>query len=121
MVSLLFSPQALSETIMARTFPRQLPNRVRQDPKRRAEVRLYEALQEQLGVGWRIFYSVAWLGRTHADGAPRDGEADFVMAHPAHGILVLEVKGGGIRFDGVLGRWSSTNDEGTYEIKDPFL
>jgi hypothetical protein len=107
---------------MARLFPRELAGWVRKDPKRQAEVRVYDALAQQLGVGWRVFYSVAWLGRTRPDREPRDGEADFVIAHSNFGYLVLEVKGGGIRYDGVGRRWWSVDRRGeTHAIDDPFL
>ncbi len=35
---------------------------------------------------------------------PRQGEADFVLAHPEYGVLTLEVKGGAIRFDAEHGQ-----------------
>ncbi len=107
---------------MARLFPRELANWIRNDPKRRAEVRVYDGLAQQLGVGWRVFYSVAWLGRTRPDREPRDGEADFVIAHPGLGYLVLEIKGGGIRYDGLARHWWSLDSLGElHAIDDPFL
>jgi hypothetical protein len=51
---------------------------------------------------------------------PSQGEADFVVAHPEHGLMVIEVKGGTIAYDGTSGKWSSTGREGTFTIKDPF-
>jgi len=52
-------------------------------------------------------------------GRQGDGEADFVLLHPRHGIVVVEVKGG--RVEIVDGRWYTTDrhDE-RFEIKDPF-
>ena len=52
----------------------------------------------------------------------RDGEADFVIAHPEHGIMVLEVKGGALGFDAVTGAWSSTSMSGrTHPLREsPF-
>ncbi|HET9476096.1 MAG TPA: 3'-5' exonuclease, partial [Dehalococcoidia bacterium] len=42
-------------------------------------------------------------------------------AHPKYGILVLEVKGGGISFDAKAGAWTSTDARGVdHAIKDPF-
>jgi hypothetical protein len=85
---------------------------------RNAEDRLDAALREQLPEPHVVYRNVAWL--TKADGdEPRDGEADFVVAHPELGILVIEVKGGGIRRTG--GRWESVDRGGTtHAIKDPF-
>jgi hypothetical protein len=52
-------------------------------------------------------------------GRPGDGEADFVAVHPSHGIIVIEVKGGGIEVD--QGRWMSTDRNGVqHAIKNPF-
>ena len=41
---------------------------------------------------WRVFHSVSWQSRRK--GHQGDGEADFVLVHPAYGVAVLEVKGG---------------------------
>ncbi len=54
--------------------------------------------------GWHIHENVRWVGRTHPHGAARDGEIDLLVAHPQHGILVVEVKSGSIDSD-AHGRW----------------
>ena len=64
-----------------KVYPEALPQQVRQNPKLSTEVRMYELLRDQLGFGWTVFYDVAWLGLTHPDQAPRDGQIDF-MALP---------------------------------------
>ncbi|CAN5309805.1 ATP-binding domain-containing protein [soil metagenome] len=54
------------------------------------------------------------------DGTERDGEADFVLAHPDLGMLVLEVKGGQVSCDAVNGKWHSTDRSGDrFTIKNP--
>jgi hypothetical protein len=84
-----------------------------------AEQRLYALFQEQLDDSYVVFHSVTWLWPDNRGNAC-DGEADFVIAHPTQGVLVLEVKGGGIARDMRKGRWTSTNYKGeTFEIKDP--
>ena len=51
----------------------------------------------------------------------QEGEADFLIIWPERGILVLEVKGGKIRFDHHSMQWYSTNYYGKeFHIKDPF-
>jgi hypothetical protein len=66
-----------------------------------------------------VFYSVAWQAVDPYTGA-RDGEADFVIAHPDLGLMIVEVKGGGIGFDSNSGEWSSIDGGGvTHIIKDP--
>lgn len=60
---------------------------------------------ETLGDDYTVFHSYCWLG----DGvrtAPQ-GEADFVVLHPRHGILAIEVKAGGIAYE--EGAWQQTN------------
>ena len=68
------------------------------------ERQAYRAL-ETLGDDYTVFHSYCWLG----DGvrtAPQ-GEADFVVLHPKHGILAIEVKAGGIAYED--GAWQQTN------------
>jgi hypothetical protein len=66
---------------------------------------------------WRVFHSVVW--QAVRAGKQGDGEADFVLLHPAHGMVVLEVKGGRIEVSG--GEWYSTDRKGVrHRIKDPF-
>lgn len=103
---------------MALIRPEELAGRVRHDPKRRAEVKLYDALCAQLGKGWVVFYSVAWLAPTPG-GAPRDGETDFIVAHPEKGVLLIEVKGGQIRYDAVRRQWISRDAGGVDHDIDP--
>ena len=65
---------------------------------------------------WRVIHSVAWQSAT--DGGSGDGEIDFVLLHPDHGLVVVEVKGGGISVEG--GQWFSSGRGGRHPIKDPF-
>jgi hypothetical protein len=79
----------------------------------RKVARALEALDEQ----WTIIHGVTW--QSARNGREGDGEADFLLLHPRYGIIVLEVKGGGI--DVSLGKWTSRNRYGeTVEIKNPF-
>jgi Nuclease-related domain len=83
---------------LSKMFPGILPATVRDDPGRRAEVRVFDSLQAQLSDEFLVFYGVAWLNKGRR-GTFEDGEADFVVAHSEYGILVIEVKGGGIEVD----------------------
>jgi hypothetical protein len=101
---------------MARMYPERLP----QDTISDAERRLFDAFREEFSDDWVVFAGARWLARTRKGGA-RDGEADFVVAHAKYGVLVIEVKGGGIAHDAQAGRWTSTDSGGVvHEIKDPF-
>ncbi len=41
-----------------------------------------------------LYPNAEWLGSMREGGPPRDGEADLVIVHAEHGILVLETKSG---------------------------
>ncbi len=85
----------------------------------RAERLLFAELARQLPADYTVLHSVKWLARR--GGGLQDGEADFIVAHPQHGILVLEVKGGAISRNGPAGKWRSRAQNGKiYEVKDPF-
>lgn len=96
---------------MART----IPNHPHPDTKSQAELDLFAAFKSQLSSEYTVFHSVAWQLRSQY-GDVQDGETDFLITHPNFGILVIEVKGGRIRYDGNEDQWY-TYDE---PIKDPF-
>ena len=84
-----------------------------------AERVLFREFGRQLGPEWTVLHSVHWLARV--GGRSRDGEADFVLAHPRRGVLVLEAKGGAIARDELSQGWTSTDLGGVeHPIKDPF-
>lgn len=97
---------------MAKMYPCPIASDVASD----AEKRLYVLLADHLSEDYHVFHSVAWQSRDAIRGA-QDGEADFVIAHPQKGILVLEVKGGFIDYDGENGVWMQS---GHLMRKDPF-
>ena len=65
------------------------------------EFKIFESLKK-LSDEWNIYYSVNWHKREN-NGKIRWGEADFLIFNPKKGILVIEVKSGGIKFEN--GRW----------------
>jgi hypothetical protein len=75
-----------------------------------AEVRVFERLRAALDPTWRLYPNARWLGATAPGRALRDGEADLVVAHPEHGVLVVEVKSGPVSRD-AQGRWWSGSKE----------
>ena len=85
-----------------------------------AEARLYLALRD-LPDDYRIYHSVSYYLSPKAGEPLREGEIDFLILHPELGLLVLEVKGGEISYDGRTKVWTSVNRQGrAYEIQDPF-
>jgi len=94
---------------------RMVPHPMRSDTRSHAERKLYAAFQSQLPDDYVVFHSVWWQIRDVRQGV-RDGETDFLLAHPDFGILLIEVKGGRIRYDGSADQWFSNDNP----IKDPF-
>ena len=94
---------------MARMYPEELSNARRVQVASRAEVFLYDALSDALDDNWVVFHSVAWQDHSTREGGSRDGETDFIIAHPDLGILTVEVKGGAISYDGVTQTWITTD------------
>jgi hypothetical protein len=85
-----------------------------------AERLVYEALARALPAEYVVFYRVGWF-EPPASGPLKEGEADFLIAHPARGLLVLEVKGGRIGVDAETGQWMSVDRDGArHVIKDPY-
>lgn len=82
---------------------------------------VYVALRDQLPDEYRVIHSLPWLRPLRDDpGAPlNEGEADFVIFHPEHGMLVLEVKGGEELF--ARGpQWFRRLQQGERRIRNPF-
>jgi hypothetical protein len=106
---------------MARIIPQPLPAAVRADPGKAAERKVYEAFSTQAPEDVIIFFSRSWLGKPAPGSPPVEGEADFVVAHPDHGILVIEVKGGRVRYDAMEDRWYSRDRYGReHHVANPF-
>ena len=102
-----------------RMWPAVLPQAVLADRYRSAEVKVWRHLREALGPDWTVFYSRPWLGVTRT-GGERDGECDFVVAHPRRGFLAIEVKGGGISYDPATEDWLSRDRHGfRHRISNP--
>jgi Nuclease-related domain/AAA domain len=84
-----------------------------------AERRLYEGFLRQLDDQYVVYHSVDWVlaGR----GGPIEGEADFVVAHPEDGLLIVEAKGGSLSYDPHSKRWSQSGRSGRHLLdEDPF-
>jgi hypothetical protein len=104
---------------MARMIPELNNEQLRELPSR-AEANFYVACRDQLSSDVLVIHSVGWIYRDNY-GRVREGEADFTIASPIDGVLVVEVKGGGIKFDPLTKRWTSTDRHGQVNgIKDPF-
>lgn len=88
----------------------------RDEPLEDSERKVADALKK-LSDDWTVFHHVSWQSKR--SGKQGDGEADFLVFHPHRGILVIEVKGGGIQID--RGRWFTTDRfNERHPIKNPF-
>lgn len=100
---------------MSSVFPPFLKSSI---PK--SEFAVYRALSNNLSDEWLVIYSPRWT-KVNADGRIYSGEADFLVFHPKHGMLLIEVKGGGIKYVPESNEWFTTNGQGdSHPIKDPF-
>jgi hypothetical protein len=85
-----------------------------------AERSVYCSLRDGLKSEVLVVHSLELIANPHSN-SPKDAEADFVIFDPNRGILVIEVKGGGVKFDAIERRWWSTDrNNNRHEIKDPF-
>lgn len=106
---------------MARLIPRVTIDEIALKPERDVA----RALIEQLPDECLVYHSYPWLRPERHDRTGkvtlREGETDFVVVLPSHGLLVLEVKGGEIIYDEQHRRWLRKLDSGSVkDIRDPF-
>jgi hypothetical protein len=90
---------------VARMFP---TNRPRQGTRSALERKLYYELKQHLGDPFLVFHGVRFARRT-AQGTDREG--DFIIVHPAFGILIIEVKAGDVHYDGRTNTWLINGEE----------
>lgn len=82
---------------------RMIPNTLEDDHGSFGERMVFDALKNKLDDEFTVFHSVRW-------NAPNDkntiiwGECDFTVFHPTYGIIIFEVKSGGIEC--VDNRWT---------------
>lgn len=103
---------------MANLYPPKLSPSVRR--KSQAEAQVYDKLAEVLDDKYHVFHSVRW-SNIYDRRRASDGECDFIIAHPEHGMLAIEVKGGvEITQDKNSDVWYSKDHNGKlHKIKNP--
>ncbi len=106
---------------MARLIPRIALDEITVMSEREVAWRLHEQLPETCVV----YHSYPWLRADRNDRTGlvtlKEGEADFVVVDPEHGVLVLEVKGGQIEYDAATRAWTRVEASGrVVGIRDPF-
>ncbi len=104
---------------MARMYPQWLPA----SGKSNAERKLFTVVQNHLPDEYTILWSIDWtiLRPAAYGGGAQEGEVDFLVVHPEKGILILEVKGGGVGYDGTRHEWYTINASNERKpLHDPF-
>lgn len=87
----------------------------------KSERDLAAALVEGLPADCLIIHSYPWLKETEWQGRKHisEGETDFLIIHPeAGGVLVVETKGGDLRYNSEERFWYRPGQKG--RVKDPF-
>jgi len=104
---------------MANIIPKLTDTQISKiEPK--SEQKVYKALYEQLPNDWLIIHSLEFIKQTSKYNSHGDREADFVIFAPKYGVLVIEVKGGGIEYDEQVRKWYSIDRyKERHEIKNP--
>ncbi len=102
---------------MARLYPLLTDSQLGELPSQ-AEATVYRCLRDQLDDSYFVIHSKSFVAR-RKDGGHKDGEADFVIFSAKSGLMIVEVKGGGVTYDPATG-WRSIDRMGrAHNIKDP--
>ena len=97
---------------------RMIPDAILSADAPLSERRCFNALRDGLDGSYTVLYDVAWVGRRNHEGS--QGQCDFLVLHPSHGLLVIEAKGGTPRRE-TDGRWFSAGTSGDHVIEDPYM
>ncbi|MEH2420856.1 MAG: nuclease-related domain-containing protein [Nostoc sp.] len=81
---------------------RMIPEKLSSTTKSNAEKKLFEIFAKDLGDDYIVFHGAWWQ---HIKYVVQDREADFIIIHPDRGILIVEAKGGEIRYDSFDKAW----------------
>ena len=104
---------------MANIIPVLSEEQIEEIPSR-AEQKVYKALAEQLPNDCLVVHSLEFIKQTSRFKSHGDREADFVIFSPRFGVLVVEVKGGGIEYNNSINKWYSIDrNNNKHEIKNP--
>lgn len=97
---------------MAKMFPKIFP----EDSVSSGERKVFEYLKNTAPADWIVLHSF----RLPRHQTVVFGEADFVVIAPKLGIFILEIKSGGVGFDGSEWIFINRNHEETHKQRGPF-
>ena len=76
------------------------------------EAKVYRSLRDNLPERYLVLFDVKWIIRANRT---YDGQTDFLICDPQNGCLIIEVKGGGIKYNPNNDTFYTINQQG--EIK----
>ncbi len=113
-------------------YPTKLPESTRNDPKKTAELKLYDYFKENLPANYSVIYNSEWICNFRRQGSDLIDpyskarinsaehplvEADYILLTP-RGIIILEVKGGSVYIE--QGTWFSLDrNDVSHDIENP--
>lgn len=97
---------------MAKTYPNVFP----EDSNSSGERKVFEYLKYNAPSSWIVLHSF----RLPKHKTVVFGEADFVVIAPSYGVFILEVKSGGVGFDGDNWVFINRNREKNFKKRGPF-
>lgn len=97
---------------MAKMYPNTFP----MESNSSGERKVFEYFKQHAPEEWIVLHSFR-LPNHHT---VVFGEADFIVIAPGYGVFVLEIKSGGVGFDGSEWCFINRNHEKTYKTRGPF-
>lgn len=79
-----------------------IPEKLSPTTRSNAEKKLFQIFAKHLSDDYIVFHGTWWQ---HIKYVVQDREADFIIIHPDKGILIVEAKGGEIKYDSVDKAW----------------
>lgn len=95
-----------------------IPSEMENDNNSWGEKKVFEALKRNLSNDYTVFHSVRWNRRNERDTVVW-GECDFTLFHPTKGIIVIEVKSGGVECHNDHWTYIRTDNGETHDMKNP--
>lgn len=99
---------------MARLIPKLDPREIANP----GESLVAAALMRQLPREVEVFHGFHWIGIDPRGGTLTDFETDFVLIDPAHGLLIVEVKGGALAYVPEARAWRRQLPNGRVRLLD---
>jgi hypothetical protein len=90
-----------------------IPDEIDEERKPTSSERaFYDLLRDRVSDEFYVYHSLPYLDGHTA----RQGEADFLVLHPHYGMLIIEVKGGGVFRDKKNGQWYRVSSRGREKL-----